>query len=231
MTGRRILVVDDHPLLATALARELTGIGADVEVVDPTVGTDAVVAAVTKAEPTCAVVDLGLPLEGGGIALIGPLTEARVPVVVLTGETEPEILARAVQSGALAVLSKAEPLNEIVDAIGRAADGQPVRAWQQAELTAELRRLVADQEARRAPFAKLSRREREILAGLIDGHGPAALAERDYVSVATVRTQIKSLLRKLGVGSQLEAVALANRLGWAPDQVPATADNREQPRR
>ena len=226
MTTRRILVVDDHPLLAMALARELGGLGVEVETIDPYRGGEAVVAAVIEAEPTCAVLDLGLPVDGGGVALIEPLTDAGVSVVVLTGETEPEILAVALHRGAAAVLSKTEPLGEIVDAILRAADGQPVRSRQRDELAAELRRVTADREARQAPFAKLSRRERQILAGLVDGQGPAALAERDYVSVATVRTQIKSLLRKLGVGSQLEAVALANRLGWEADEAPTAPASR-----
>jgi DNA-binding NarL/FixJ family response regulator len=66
--------------------------------------------------------------------------------------------------------------------------------------------------------ANLTRREREILSDLMAGRRAAAIARHSYVSLNTVRTQIRSLLRKLGVHSQLEAVALARRSGWRGDR-------------
>jgi DNA-binding NarL/FixJ family response regulator len=48
----------------------------------------------------------------------------------------------------------------------------------------------------------------------MEGNSPTALAEQSYVSVATIRNQIRSVLRKLGVSSQLEAVTLAHRNRW-----------------
>lgn len=61
---------------------------------------------------------------------------------------------------------------------------------------------------------KLTHRERAILAALMDGRGAEDIASREFVSVATVRSQIRSILRKLGVNSQLAAVAHARRAGW-----------------
>jgi DNA-binding NarL/FixJ family response regulator len=57
-------------------------------------------------------------------------------------------------------------------------------------------------------------REREVLALLAQDYRAGATAEHLVVSLTTVRTQIRAILVKLEVNSQLEAVALANRAGW-----------------
>lgn len=218
MSTRQILIIDDHPLLATGLVNELRKAGAEVDHLDPTFGPEELIRSTTDRNPDCVVVDLGLPFPGGGPSLIGPLVDEGVRVVVLTGETERRLLARSSALGAEAVLSKAEPLPEIVETILQVAEGHQVRSSQRAELAIELQRIVAEQEQREAPFTELSPREREVLAGLMDGRAPAVLAKENYVSVATVRSQIKSVLGKLGVSSQLEAVAKAHRQQWNPGQ-------------
>lgn len=216
METRRIIITDDHPLLAAALRSELEQSGAEVEQLDPAVGIDQLLETISSREPDCVVVDLGLPFPGGGLALIPPLVERGIRSIVLTGESKRILLARASGAGAEAVLSKSEPLPEIVETILQVAGGQSVRAGQRAELAMELQRIVAERTEREAPFAELSPREQEVLAGLMNGQAPAVLAEQNYVSVATVRSQIKSLLGKLGVSSQLQAVAMANRSRWNP---------------
>jgi two-component system, NarL family, nitrate/nitrite response regulator NarL len=54
-----------------------------------------------------------------------------------------------------------------------------------------------------------------VLSMIVDGLSAAAIAEKSFVSLATVRTQIRSILQKLGVNSQLAAAALARNSGWA----------------
>lgn len=212
----RILVIDDHPLLALGLMNELRNRGAEVDHLDPTMGPDGLFDHAVQRDPDCVVLDLGLPFPGGGPSLIRPLVDGGIRVVVLTGESERQLLARSSASGAEAVLSKSEPLPEIVETILQVANGREVRPSQRAELAMELQRIQAEQEAREAPFTELSPREREILSGLMDGRAPAVMAEENFVSVATVRSQIKSVLGKLGVSSQLEAVAKAHRQRWNP---------------
>jgi DNA-binding NarL/FixJ family response regulator len=73
----------------------------------------------------------------------------------------------------------------------------------------------AETETALAPFRRLTPREEEVLAALVDGEPAVAIAERDTVSEATVRSHIRSVLTKLGVGSQLQAVAQARRAGWS----------------
>jgi DNA-binding NarL/FixJ family response regulator len=213
---RRIVIVDDHPLLALALCAELERSGIDVAQLDPNPGPNQLVETISTDPPDCAVLDLGLPFPGGGSTLIEPLVDREIRVVVLTGETDRRLLTRSSVAGAQVVLSKTETLATIVDVIVRVAAGQDVRPAQRGEFAAEFRQLSAEQHRRHAPFDGLSPRERQVLAGLMDGENPAVLAERNYVSVATVRSQVKSLLSKLGVSSQLEAVAMAHRSRWNP---------------
>lgn len=85
-----------------------------------------------------------------------------------------------------------------------------------------LRERRASREDRLAPFRQLSRREAEVLAGLVEGWNAEMIAEQAFVSVATIRTQIRSLMQKLGVHSQLAAVAAARRAGWSPSSCVVT---------
>jgi two-component system nitrate/nitrite response regulator NarL len=75
-------------------------------------------------------------------------------------------------------------------------------------------------------FANLTDREEVVLAELLEGHCAEEIAKAAFVSISTIRSQIKSILQKLGVNSQLAAVALARRAGWFLDD---TRDTRSKP--
>ena len=66
----------------------------------------------------------------------------------------------------------------------------------------------------RAPFDRLSGREKQVLAALCVGRSVTQIADDWVVSVPTVRTQVRAILTKLDAASQLEAVAQAHRSGW-----------------
>jgi two-component system, NarL family, nitrate/nitrite response regulator NarL len=67
-------------------------------------------------------------------------------------------------------------------------------------------------------FAALTYREEVVLAELLEGHCAEEIAKSAFLSISTIRSQIKSILQKLGVNSQLAAVALARRAGWSLDE-------------
>jgi two-component system, NarL family, nitrate/nitrite response regulator NarL len=214
----RIVVVDDHPLLAHGLRVELERCGAEVDLADAGAGAERILAVVEAADPDCVVLDLGLPFPGGGHALVRPLAGRGARVAVLTGETDRSAWSMAAGAGARVVISKSEPIGEIVEAVLQVADGADVRPSIRARLVDEHRQAMEDRERSHQPFEALTAREQEILEALVCGHSPNRIAERDIVSIETVRSQVKSVLRKLGVSSQLEAVALANRRNWRLSQ-------------
>lgn len=92
------------------------------------------------------------------------------------------------------------------------------------ELEHVLRLHGSERRRARLVFDDLTPREREVLLGLVEGRCAQTLANEAVVSLATVRSQIRSVLTKLGVTSQLEAVALARRVGWPTPEGSASTD-------
>lgn len=82
------------------------------------------------------------------------------------------------------------------------------------DMLGDLRRARVTRRRELAPFEALSEREAHVLSRVMEGLSAADIAKRSFVSEATVRTQIRAILGKLGVRSQLAAVAEARRVGW-----------------
>jgi len=224
----RVTVVDDHLLFAEAMDVALTLEGHDVRrVATGDHGLDAgrLCAAILRTRPSVVLLDLDLDLDLGhsvnGLSVIRPLTAAGVAVVVVTGSAAPARWGECLRHGARTVLSKSTPLNTTLATIRMIGDHR--RVLDRVERDRLL--LCYDQEKNslqvtRARLATLSRREREILAELMDGRQVREIARDDFVSEATVRTQVKSILAKLEVSSQLAAVRAALQARW---QVPQSA--------
>jgi len=115
-------------------------------------------------------------------------------------------LERVVSRAGAAALCLEQPLPDLVWEIHRALSA-PVRQWGVDGVVTDLRE--REQEARR--FAMLTPREQDVLGALVTGKSAVEIAESDCASVATVRSQIRGILTKLGVSSQLAAVALTHR--------------------
>jgi DNA-binding NarL/FixJ family response regulator len=225
----RVLVVDDHALLADTLAAELRHAGCVVTVVQsPTLA--AVLAAVDEFAPTVALLDLYLGRAvGTSVPLIAPLVEHGVEVLILTGMTDQMMHAACIEAGASAVLSKSAEFDALLAAVVDASRHHRVQpVAEREEMLDRLRRARRDERARLAPFRRLTRRECAVLLELMEGRSAAEIAAASVVSLATVRSQIRSILQKLDVTSQIAAVALAHRAGWgrqgaeAPDLNPAS---------
>ena len=217
--GRRVVVVDDHPLLAMGLKAQLEHAGMSVAVVNP-VKTPDLVERILGFGPDLVLVDLDMPVDGGGVGLTQRLVDAGQAVAVLTGSTDRTLWAQCLENGAIALLTKDESLDTLIDDIGKLLAGESVRQHQRLTLIDEYREQEIAMADRRRGFDQLSERESQVLTGLMTGLSPASLADRDFVSVQTVRTQIKSVLAKLGVNSQLAAVARAHESGWEPVESP-----------
>jgi DNA-binding NarL/FixJ family response regulator len=212
--AERILLVDDHPLTRSALSALLQQHGFDV-VGEAADGVEAIDAA-GRLRPDLVLLDLSMPGLDGLSAL--PLLREAAPeceVVVLTASGTEENLLRAIRAGAAGYLLKSEPPARIVEFLRGAANGE-------AALSGAVARRLLEQvrEGTRGTgvpdeiAAALSARELEVLL-LLDEHlGTDEIAKRLFISEHTVRSHVKSLLRKLGVSSRreaLEALAVARR--------------------
>ena len=212
--GPRLLLVDDHRLLVETLQVSLSHAGLAVSVA-PCGSFDEVLAEAAAVRPTLVVLDLDLQGAGWGYDLIAPLRQMGTQVLMLTGTVDRIELARCLEAGALGIASKADGFGSVLEQIRRAADGETVTpVTLRAQLLSDLAAHRRADEQRKAPFEALSSRERDVLRQIVEGKQAAAIAKESFVSLATVRTQIRSILMKLEVTSQVAAVALARQGGW-----------------
>ncbi|HSJ44497.1 MAG TPA: response regulator transcription factor [Euzebyales bacterium] len=209
-----VVLVEDHTSYAQALAAviELTD---DIEVVGRAQSADEAAQVLGRQAADVVVVDLDLP-GASGIDVLDDLRDrqAAAAAVVLTALTDEAELGRAVEAGAAAVLHKSVDVTELLEVIRRVAHGATVLAA--GPTSSWLRALAAERERTwmaRTIRDTLTPRETEILQLLAAGHGSDAIAARLVISADTVQTHVRNLLGKLGVGSRLEAVTLALRMG------------------
>lgn len=214
-----LLLIDDHVVIAQAMAGYLRGAGYDpVEYLPPdSFDVESMLVVAGQLRPHVALVDLNLGTGRSGITLIGPLAGLGTKVIAFTASEDRLDMARCVEAGAVAFLHKATAFDVLVSTIGRVAAGeQLIPPTQREELLGVLRASRAAGDQRLARLATLTPREQHVLKGLLAGETASEIAQSGYVSVKTVRTQIESIRRKLGVKSQLAAVAYAREVGWRP---------------
>jgi DNA-binding NarL/FixJ family response regulator len=208
----RVLIVDDHDVLGSALAHAL---GYQDDII--AVGVAGSLARAKELIPTTApdviLLDHRLP-DGNGVDAIGDLRALRpsVAVVVLTASPAEQVMLGAIQAGASGFLSKTRSLAEVTGAVRAAAAGEAVIS---PELLARL--LPRMQRGSTTSQTTLTEREREVLGLLAEGLTNAAIAARLVVSVHTVRNHVANLSAKLGARSKLEALSIAMREGLLPD--------------
>jgi DNA-binding NarL/FixJ family response regulator len=210
-----ILIVDDHDLVGTSLAVALTAEGLRARratAVDPA----GVLAEAATLRPGLALLDLDLGRDRqgrrrDGVELVVPLTERGWCCMVLSAADRGRVGA-ALAAGAIAAVPKRAPWPVLLANVRAALHGRTVMSPEtRQELIDSFRVRDAERRDIEEKLSRLTQREREVLAELARGHRAHAVAEKYVVSLATVRTQIRSVLSKLEVGSQLEAVALYRR--------------------
>ncbi len=214
----RVLIVEDHELLTQLLVAAFRDGGIDdVTAPDPTeLGLEAVMALAQRTRPDVVLLDLHLGRAGTAMGHIRPLVAAGAAVLIMTATDDPAVLGECLEAGAAGIFSKVEPFETLVDQVRDAARGDAVIS-----AAARDRLLAALRQARRTDldaaelFEGLTARERVVLAGLVRGTTAEQIAVDEHVTLATVRSQIQGVLRKLGVNSQLLAVAMARAADWA----------------
>ena len=213
--GTRILLVDDHPLTREALSSLLRQHGFDV--VGEASDGEAAVQAAAELRPDLVLLDLSMP----GLDGLGALPQIReaapeCEVVVLTASGTEENLLAAIQGGAAGYLLKSEPPERIAEFLRGAANGDAALSGAVARRLLEQVRNGNGRGSGVPPeiASVLSAREVEVLL-LLDEHlGTEEIGKRLFISEHTVRSHVKSLLRKLGVSSRreaLETLSLARR--------------------
>lgn len=210
----RVLIVQDHPLLASAIARFLDT-EADMTVCGIARRADEAVTLAAKEQPSVVLMDFRLP------DLPGPVAAAKIrsarpetAIVFHSAEDSEEALLDAIDAGATAYLTKSATAEQLVEAVRKAAVGEvqiPVGLF--AKAIARQRKVVVEREAREKLLADFTPRELEVLHLLAEGHDTATLASRLGIAPHTLEWHVRHLIEKLQVHSKLQAVIAAARLG------------------
>ena len=211
-TGYPILIIDDHELFSTTLTMALRGEGFDAH---PFPVARVRELRARPADPPGLVVldlDLGRDAEGryvNGADLVEGLRDHGWIVLVVSGSVDEPGTAAAIAAGAVGAVPKSRSFGVLLETAVAAAAGRSVMSEaEHRDWVARHRHFQARERELSRRLSRLSHREREVLELLAAGSRATAIAEHFVVSMPTVRTQIRSILTKLEVGSQLEAVAL-----------------------
>jgi DNA-binding NarL/FixJ family response regulator len=213
----RLVMIEDHELLAQSLQAALGVESIDVVRVW-TDDRDKLLAEAMAAAPGLLLLDFDLgPDIGTAQGLIAPLKAGGFDVVMLTGVTDRLLLAECLEEGAIGVIDKSVSFDELLERVHVALEnGALMTRHEREEMLSRLRVHRAQRERELRAFRELTTRESEVLGALMRGKSADAIADESVVSVATIRTQIRSILAKLGVNSQLAAVARAQEVRWEP---------------
>jgi two-component system nitrate/nitrite response regulator NarL len=212
----RILLIEDHTAMREALASAF-----EQEVGFEVVGQAGSLAQARRMleeeqqQADVALIDLGLP-DGDGSDLIPELREAspQTQALVLSARLERAEIARAVEKGAAGFIHKSADLDDVIEAVRRLCADQALMPLEEVvELLRFAQRTREQEHHARQVIAKLTPREREVLQTLAEGLDNQEVAERLHVSPSTVRNHMSSILTKLGVHSQLQALVFAVRHG------------------
>ena len=196
----KLVIVDDHEAMREGLAALLQGEG--MEVLGAAGNVAAGLDLVEHATPDVAIVDIQLP-DGSGIELTRALLARRpgLGVILYTGDSDAELLYSGLDSGARGYALKAGSMEELVSAIERIAAGGSY-------VDPRLDRILLSPRAT-AQVTALSPREREIMHLRAQGLTAEAIANELSVSVETVRTHVRNVIRKLQARNRVHAIALA----------------------
>jgi two-component system response regulator DegU len=203
----RLVLADDHRMLRDGLRRSMEEAGFDV--VGEAANGEEAVRVTEELRPDVVLMDVSMPLLDGVAA--ARLVHRRVPgsqVIMLTMHADADVMARAIQAGAVGYLVKDCSTEEVAAAVRMAASGEGALSPQLAtSMLAEVKREVDDDDP------GISRREEQVLQLVADGLLLPDVAATLFISVKTVKNHLASIYQKLDARDRTQAVLRAVRMG------------------
>jgi NarL family two-component system response regulator LiaR len=206
-----VLIVDDHAVVRHGIRALLEAEGGFEVVGDVGSGAEAVLL-VADLAPDVVLMDLVMPeMDGVKATRLVKQRSPRSQVIVLTSYHEDEQIFPAIRAGALSYLLKGVGLDELTEAVRKAARGEAVlHPHVAARLVQELHGAPRETAAL---YDALSAREREVLQLIASGLHNAEIAERLVISERTVKSHVNNILAKLQVADRTQAAIYAWRTG------------------
>lgn len=211
----QILLVDDHALIRDALRAILAEIIACAVIDEADSARKAMELAESNPETQLVILDLGLP-DGDGLQLLKTI-RARLPataVVVLSSSTESDVMAAALDAGAVGFIPKSAPRSVMLGALGLVLAGGiyiPPEAWP--SRPKDVPPAVSERSPTPAELG-LTGRQLDVLALLMRGRSNKAIARTLSIAEVTVKHHVTALMRALQVRNRTEAALAIARYGW-----------------
>ncbi|MGD2048200.1 MAG: response regulator transcription factor [Chloroflexota bacterium] len=201
----RVMLVDDHTMVRQGLATFLD-VFDDLELAGEASDGDEAIELCARLLPDVVLMDLAMP-EVDGVTATRVIRQRfpMVQVLALTSFKEEELIQNALQAGAIGYLLKNVTADELAQAIRAAHAGRGTLSPEAAQA------LVHAATQPPTPGHDLTKRERTVLALMVEGLNNTEIAEKLVVSPSTIKSHVSHILRKLDVASRTEAVALAVR--------------------
>jgi DNA-binding NarL/FixJ family response regulator len=212
----RVMVVDDHPLWRDAVERDLVAAGLDVVAVAAD-GREAL-ARFPAARPEVIVLDLQIPAPDG-VAVTAEVVrqDPAVRVLVLSASGEHADVLAAVKAGATGYLVKSASREELLTAVRRVAQGDPVFTAGLAGLVLGEFQRISDAPTADPAEPRLTERETEVLKMVAKGLSYRQIAERLVLSHRTVQNHVQNTLTKLQMHNRVELTRYAIERGLDAD--------------
>jgi DNA-binding NarL/FixJ family response regulator len=196
-----VFIVDDHKLFLSGVRTEL---GEHFDVIGEASDVDDAIAAIRKAKPDVALVDVHMP-GGGGTTVVKQVTETNpdLKVLALSVSDAAEDVIAMIRAGARGYVTKSIGPEDLADAVRRVNDGDAV-------FSPRLAGFVLDAFAGAVPaptdpeLDSLTDREREVLRQIARGYAYKQVARRLGISIKTVETHVSAVLRKLQLSNRHE---------------------------
>lgn len=206
----RVLVADDHEIVRYGIVQALEQ-SEDIEVVAEASNGEDTIYKFRQHRPDVTVVDLTMP----GIDGLQAITEIKrldpnARIMVLTMHIDENLVTRSLQVGATGYMLKNSPREEIVEGIRKVYRGnKAINDHIYRALGEKLAKSVAPSPPSSEESEKLTKREQEILALIVDGMTSQQIAEQLFISPRTVDTHRANMMQKLKVNNTAMLVRLA----------------------
>jgi NarL family two-component system response regulator LiaR len=199
----KVLIVDDHPVVRTGLTTMLYPFD-DIDLIGEAGSGPEALERCQENIPDVILMDIVMPdMDGLATARAVLARHPTVKIIMLTTFPEPDLVEKAMDSGATGYMVKNTPIDALADAIRAAHAGHSSFA---PEVT---QAMLRTRTRGPKPGHDLSEREREVLALVVEGLTNREIAGRLSISPATVRHHVSSCISKLGAANRAQAAALA----------------------
>ncbi len=198
----RIVLADDHPLFRDALRTIVQRAFANAELVEA--GDVAGIYAALDVDTDLLLLDLSMPGARGFSALIALRAQfPTLPIIVVSGRSDPLTIARALGFGAAGFIPKSASAEQMTAAIERVLDGDIVDPTQSgAPMLPDIERALA------ARLRELTAAQFRVLLAVCEGKLNKQIAHELTITEATVKAHVTAVLRKLGAHHRTQLVAM-----------------------